>query len=212
MRWKLIPLAAAVALLLLAASPADAQSVDYGPPPGPIEITCDRVAVDPPITAIVTHHITVNGVAYERTVVYGATVPGLAVVDISDLTSEVGVEYVITDYATWNIGSGQTPTFTATLLCHEPPPTTTTPTTAPPSPPPTVGGITVTPVSTPASTPTAQSEPEVLAEQVDATLPATGTADVGGLAVVGIALIASGGLVLARAGRGACPDRAAHMR
>jgi LPXTG-motif cell wall-anchored protein len=215
MRWKLVPLAAAI-LVLLGASAAYAHdpsttttttsttTTDWGPPPGPIFITCDQVAVDPPVPAVVTHHLTVNGVPYERSVVYGATTAGLAVADISDLTSEVGVTYNLTDYATWTLSSGRTPTFHASLLCHPAPPTSTASSSTPSSTP-------VTQAGEPGSTVLVGA---ISAESTDASgtggggsnatggtsgsLPLTGDNHVGLLAGLGVGLIALGGVAASR--------------
>jgi LPXTG-motif cell wall-anchored protein len=230
MRWKLIPLVAG-AIFLFGASAAYAadQSAtgdhptgdhpttpttptirpDFGPPPGAVHISCDEVGVDPPFSAIVTHHITVNGVPHDRTVVYGATTPGFAVAGISDLTSEVGVTYVITDYATWNLGSGRTPTFSATRLCHPAPPTSTPGSTTPSTTPVTqagghtepvvttvvVGGISAVRTDAGGTGGSGNANPT---GGTNGSLPFTGDNHVGLLTALGAGLLAAGGIAASR--------------
>ncbi|MDP9336450.1 MAG: LPXTG cell wall anchor domain-containing protein [Actinomycetota bacterium] len=95
----------------------------FGPPPGAPTITCDNVSIDPPSVSWISETFSgfINGVAFTRTVSYGAPTPHIASADISDLTTATGPLH-ITASATWTLGPGSSGTADVTLTCHAAPP------------------------------------------------------------------------------------------
>ena len=100
-----------------------AHAADWGPPPGVITISCTELHMDPPSGVFVTYHVVINDDGVERYVIVEAENDD-AVADISNMTLDTGPLHIVV-FATWNLGTGNGPTFETTLTCHEPPTTTT---------------------------------------------------------------------------------------
>jgi hypothetical protein len=136
--------AVAVTALGTLLAPHAAHAADWGPPPGVITISCTELHMDPPSGVFVSYHIEINNDGVDRVVIVEAENDD-AFAHIDNITS--GLNGSIEVYATWNLGTGNGPTFTANLDCL-PPPTSSTSTTT------TTSTSTSTSTTVPASTTT----------------------------------------------------------